>query len=296
LERSLEIGEYRDRAYRVRRDLLQTWGDLTCRDGFIQRSAVPPAFRDPDRFLRWFEAQSPILWAANNPSVPSMGSPRPRSAALRAKRATLTSTGSPPVILVHLRQPNRSNPREARTDPLYEYGSFGTTGCHSANLLRDGRVDGARLGFVQPGPNAMRLVHLTPPVRVIDHGRRREARWSPARKPLRYDEGVLLIDNDGRTDVRRLRLMLDDVRRDTWVAQFSSRFRSRARPLPPMVADEVVAAWERRVTDGGPRARARHYWDALPFPPPSPDRNREATRARLLAEARDSGPRRKRRC
>lgn len=51
LSRAIPIGEYRDGAYRVRRELLAAWGDLTCRDGFIQRSAVPPAFRDPARFL-----------------------------------------------------------------------------------------------------------------------------------------------------------------------------------------------------------------------------------------------------
>ena len=32
-----------------------------------------------------------------------------------------------PVILVHLRQP-RSVLGESRTDPLYEFGSFGLTG------------------------------------------------------------------------------------------------------------------------------------------------------------------------
>ena len=67
LMRAIPIGEYRDGAYRVRRDLLLAWGDLTCKDGFIQRSAVPPGFRDATRFLKWFEAQSPVLVAANNP-------------------------------------------------------------------------------------------------------------------------------------------------------------------------------------------------------------------------------------
>jgi hypothetical protein len=48
------VGEWRNRAYRVRRDLLRTWGDLSCRDGYIQRSAIPPSFKAPERFLSWF--------------------------------------------------------------------------------------------------------------------------------------------------------------------------------------------------------------------------------------------------
>jgi hypothetical protein len=59
------VGEFRDRAYRVRRELLDAWGGLSCKDGFIQRSAVPPRFNDPARFLRWLERTGPDLVAAN---------------------------------------------------------------------------------------------------------------------------------------------------------------------------------------------------------------------------------------
>ncbi|MGE0454013.1 MAG: hypothetical protein AB7O37_18170 [Vicinamibacteria bacterium] len=67
LRRCIAIGEWRDRAYRVRQDLLEEWGGLSCRDGYIQRSAVPPTFLQPERFVRWFERQKPELIAANNP-------------------------------------------------------------------------------------------------------------------------------------------------------------------------------------------------------------------------------------
>lgn len=67
LRRCIPIGEWRNRSYRVRTDLLEEWGHLSCRDGFIQRSAVPPSFVEPQRFMRWFEKQSPELVAANNP-------------------------------------------------------------------------------------------------------------------------------------------------------------------------------------------------------------------------------------
>jgi len=65
-DRCIPIGEWRDGAYRVRRDILAAWGGLSVKDGFSQRSAVPPRFNDPARFLGWLqkEAISPI--ARNN--------------------------------------------------------------------------------------------------------------------------------------------------------------------------------------------------------------------------------------
>jgi hypothetical protein len=66
LKRCVPIGEYRDRAYRVRRDLLDEWGGLSVRDGYLQRSARLPRFLDAPRFLRWIERQRPVLIQANN--------------------------------------------------------------------------------------------------------------------------------------------------------------------------------------------------------------------------------------
>ena len=66
LERCLPIGEWRDRAYRVRRDLIETWGGLSVKDGYLQRSARLPQFRDPPRFRQWFDAQGPVLRQRNN--------------------------------------------------------------------------------------------------------------------------------------------------------------------------------------------------------------------------------------
>ena len=68
LRRCLPIGDFRNKSYRVRRDLLEAWGDLDIKDGFIQRSVRLPRFRDADRFYRWFLAQRPELVAANNPT------------------------------------------------------------------------------------------------------------------------------------------------------------------------------------------------------------------------------------
>jgi hypothetical protein len=66
LERCIPIGEYRNRAYRVREDILSQWGGLSVKDGFLQRSGRLPRFLNPTRFLEWFQAQRPELIQANN--------------------------------------------------------------------------------------------------------------------------------------------------------------------------------------------------------------------------------------
>jgi len=65
LERCLPIGELRDGAYRVRNEVLAEWGGLSVKDGYIQRSAVPPSFTDPNRFHDWFKRQEVSLLKGN---------------------------------------------------------------------------------------------------------------------------------------------------------------------------------------------------------------------------------------
>lgn len=91
---------------------------------------------------------------------------------------------SAPVIIVHLRRPRSG---DKRTDPLYEFGSFGLTGCHRNNLLADRAAAGARLAFAQGGDLGFRLVMLTPIVDVRQLADRREAFWLPGEMPLRYE-------------------------------------------------------------------------------------------------------------
>lgn len=65
LRRCVPVGEFRAGAYRVRRQLLDGWGGLSCKDGFIQRSAVPPLFLDPERFMAWLDTLGAELVASN---------------------------------------------------------------------------------------------------------------------------------------------------------------------------------------------------------------------------------------
>ena len=66
LSRCVPIGEWRNMAYRVRNDLLDAWGGLSVRDGFVQRSAVPPSFLKPEKFYHWFMQQNISLIQRNN--------------------------------------------------------------------------------------------------------------------------------------------------------------------------------------------------------------------------------------
>jgi hypothetical protein len=66
LERCIPIGEWRNGAYRVRQDILDAWGGLSVKDGFIQRSAVPPSLNNPAQFLGWLHEQKPRLVSRNN--------------------------------------------------------------------------------------------------------------------------------------------------------------------------------------------------------------------------------------
>ena len=272
LTRCLPIGEYRDRAYRVRRDLLDEWGGLSVNDGYIQRSARPPRFLDAPRFMRWFEKHSAGLVRANNPGP-----------------------ASDAVVVVHLRRP-KAEPGEMRSDPFFEFGSFGCTGCHSTNLMHPDRIhelEGVRLAFAQGGGSGFRLVLLTPPVRAIKHADRCELRWEPVARPFRYDRAPLLIDNEGNTDFPLFkRTLVAD--RNTWCQTFSSLFRTRRRPLPNTVARELIETCERLMSTAEEAAFARIYAETMPTPPNTVDPDRKGTYERLLKRASGKRPGRRR--
>jgi len=59
--RAIPIGENRNGSYRVTNDLLDAWGNIGVKDGFIQRSVNPPWFTKPERFLGWLETQDVVL-------------------------------------------------------------------------------------------------------------------------------------------------------------------------------------------------------------------------------------------
>jgi hypothetical protein len=198
------------------------------------------------------------------------------------------------VILVHLRRP-RNRPDESRSDPFWEFGSFGCTGCHRANLMHPRRIDelvGARLGFAQGGHDGFRLVHLTPPVRVEMHAHRCEARWSPAESPFRYASAPILVRNDGATDFPRFKRMVSRVARSSWESRLSSAIRTRRAPMPEAVGAEIISVHDARRSTAVSGDLAIDYWLALPKPPPMVDRSRRRTYEELRRAAGAQGSRR----
>ncbi len=273
LRRCLDIGEFRNKAYRVREDLLAAWGGLSVNDGYIQRSARPPRFLDANRFMSWFDQQGVDLIRANNP-------PPARD----------------PVVIVHLRQPDRRNPTEMRSDPFWEFGSFGCTGCHMKNVMNPKRIHelkGARLAFAQGGPQGFRLVMLTPPVEVVRHANRCELTWEPIDHPFRYTDAPVLVSNDGTSDFPQLKRMIRNTDRNTWSQRFSSSFRSRRTRLREDVAAELVRVYEGRRAAAEDTELARSYPDAMPYPPNKVDQDRKRSYETFLGHARRNTARRR---
>lgn len=195
---------------------------------------------------------------------------------------------TPHVIVVHLRRPRRNDPNERRSDPFYEFGSFGCTKCHASNIMHPGRaheLEGVRFAFAQGGPLGFRLVHLTPPARVVIHADRCELRWTPTERPFRYSAAPMLVNAAGESDFPGLAAMVRDVRRETWPGRLSSAFRTRCKRLPAEVGEELARVFDHKRAEAKPEAFAASYVDTLPYPPNKPDTDREATLAALRAEA-----------
>ena len=148
-------------------------------------------------------------------------------------------------------------------------------------------MDGIRLAFAQGGQLGTKLVYVSPPVKVVRHGKISEATWQPARMPFRYSKAPLLIAQDGRTDFPLLRRFLKGTNRDGWLERFSSRFRSRRRPLETKISEELMRVYKKAQGAAQSSTFARHYVDALPYLPPKVDRDRESTYSDLLAAARE---------
>src|SRR5690349_18822148 len=105
------------------------------------------------------------------------------------------------LYFVCLRRP--SGYKDRRNDPFWEFGSFGSTGCHSRNLLHPVRStlrDNDRLVFVQGGDGESRVIALTPPIKIGGSLHKLEVLWDKSYRPLSFMNAPILIDNQGNTD------------------------------------------------------------------------------------------------
>ena len=220
---------------------------------------------------------------------------------------------SPPVYFVHLRRPSlakKDRKTERRSDPFYEFCSFGCTTCHYRNLMhpeRSGRLIGARLAFVQGGKLGSRLVFLTPPIVAVRRWSKKdrdgklirfsEVRWTAtgaAKMPFKYTEAPVLAWNDHPAEsalaalVEQFAMRADGRKIE---GRLCSKIRSRAEPLgldPPdplelELARQVVKVYDRRrakAAKTSPSPIASTYVESLPWPPPKPDCGCKARKAR----------------
>ena len=195
------------------------------------------------------------------------------------------------VFVVLLRRP-KSESDEMRTDPFWEYGSFGLTRCHERNLMNSNSYEklyGARFVFAQGGQTGFKLVYLTPRLNPILHNRIVEVKWKPISMPFRYLTAPLLIDNKGNTDFPFIENIISNVERKTSMGKFASKFRSRATPLSPEESDALI-----HIYGGILKCKriglANTYIDALPYPPPVIDKNRRKTYKSFLKSLGGASP------
>lgn len=191
------------------------------------------------------------------------------------------------IFVVHLRQPNNKS-GEMRTDPFWEFGSFGLTGCHSNNLLHNNNcytLDGNKLAFSQNGKEGFKLILLTPRVDVIKHKYLNEVIWDKNVRPFKYDKAPLLVNNNCESDFPLLLNSIRKVRRNTCISKFSSAFRSRCFALEDEIANEVLIVFNSKYKKSNESNFVSNYIEALPYLPPLIDKNRKSTYKRLLLES-----------
>lgn len=170
------------------------------------------------------------------------------------------------VYMVVLRRPRKK--KDLRSDPFWEFGSFGCTGCHAHNLLHpkhQKELKGARLAFAQGGKLGFLLVLLTPPIRqVIQHKykQRLECRWRSTRNmPFKYEEAPRLT---GKI-FPEVRAAVEGVVKDTLQEKFASKFRAQSHPLDSSIADKIVRVWRDRRGSRWRSDVAVRYEQALPI-------------------------------
>lgn len=212
------------------------------------------------------------------------------------------------LFIVMLRRPRKDDPR---SDPFWEFGSFGCTGCHGKNLLHPKNCQirtGDRLAFVQGGQLGARLLLVTPPVERFDHvgGSSKgcvELRWDSGQKPFRYDCAPSLFESPapGRAGLfPRLADSLAHTNRSTIDAKLASRFRARTSPLGPELARELESAFTAAVKGAKKSDFITRYEEALPWCdcPSSASQRRRYYQQRLreLKSPADVAPRKKACC
>lgn len=169
------------------------------------------------------------------------------------------------VFIVYLRRPKKN---DSRSDPFWEFGSFGCTRCHRANLLHPIYCkvkDGDRLAFVQGGSQGTRVLLVTPPVERLDHPNDCiEIRWDKCYRPFKYGNAAPQLTRV--TDFPLLHASIRETKRNTMDAKLASRFRARSTALEPNFAREIIGTFEKYRKRASDLDFATDYVQAMPKP------------------------------
>jgi hypothetical protein len=178
------------------------------------------------------------------------------------------------LFIVFLRRPGKN---DGRSDPYWEFGSFGCTSCHHDNLLNPKKQHvktGDRLAFVQGGEEGCKLLLITPPVERVQHeGPRVELRWAKTSQPFRYLSGctpVLAKQGVKNVILAELAKLVNGANRSTAEAKMASRLRTRSQPLDSKAAKELIVLFESARAVATASDFIQSYSDALPWRIDSP--------------------------
>jgi hypothetical protein len=151
------------------------------------------------------------------------------------------------------------NRKDRRTDPKYETGSFGSTGCHSNNLLSD---EGRRRNRIQKGDRLVfvqgnKIVFITPPIRQINKTQGYNvAVWSPSwaskvGRPLKLKYSMPLELDHAR--------MINSKIRD--LKKVTSHLRAYSQPLkkPQKLVNDFEAFAKKQKDEFGDKIYVERY-------------------------------------
>jgi len=137
------------------------------------------------------------------------------------------------IYTIYLRRPSEKN--DPRRDPLYNKGCFGSTGCHSKDLLRPENEEmfkkgSDRLCFMQGGSGNTKIVFITPPLTHVVKLKDRliikwDSRWSEKdQRPLKYEYGLRLTNSLARK-------LYGKIPEKKHVRELYQHFRKRIKPV-----------------------------------------------------------------
>jgi len=183
------------------------------------------------------------------------------------------------MFIVTLRTPESMNDR--RSDPFWEFGSFGCTGCHKKDLMRiinAKQLLNSKLAFAQAGNEGRKLVYITPIItnvyELYDPIKKEEfceVKWKPISMPIKYKYAPLLINKKGDTNFNLIKEYIRDINSNKWLRRFYYKIRNDVRAKPALslhkeIAGELEELYTNIREDDCQEVIANNYIEALPRP------------------------------